>query len=57
MLKENYDDPEDEKAEETKVEWETVNSAKALWTRPRSEISDDEYKELYRHISHDFGDP
>ena len=39
------------------VEWETVNSAKALWTRPRAEISDDEYKEFYKHVSHDFDDP
>ena len=35
----------------------TVNSATALWTRPRSEISDDEYKEFYKHLSHDFSDP
>ena len=57
MLKENYESEDDDNAEEKAIEWETVNSAKALWTRPRSEISDDEYKELYRHISHDFGDP
>ena len=35
---------------------ETVNTAKALWTRPRTDISDDEYQEFYRHISHDFQD-
>ena len=34
-----------------------VNSATALWTRPRSEIGDDEYKEFYKHLSHDFADP
>ncbi len=34
-----------------------VNSATALWTRSRSEISDDEYKEFYKHLSHDFADP
>jgi molecular chaperone HtpG len=34
-----------------------VNSATALWTRPRSEITDDEYKVFYKHISHDFSDP
>ena len=34
-----------------------VNSATALWTRPRSEISDEEYKEFYKHLSHDFSDP
>jgi len=36
---------------------ETVNTAKALWTRPRSEISDQEYQEFYKHIAHDFHDP
>ena len=39
------------------MELETVNSAKALWTRPRNDISDDEYKEFYKHVSHDFDDP
>jgi len=34
-----------------------VNSATALWTRPRTEVSDDEYKEFYKHLSHDFSDP
>ncbi len=36
---------------------ETVNSATALWTRSRNEISDDEYKTFYKHVSHDFADP
>ena len=35
----------------------SVNSATALWTRSRSEISDDEYREFYKHLSHDFADP
>src|SRR5690606_2481177 len=35
----------------------TVNSATALWTRSRSDITDDEYKEFYKHLSHDFADP
>jgi molecular chaperone HtpG len=49
--------PESEDENETVVpEWENVNSAKALWTRPKSEIKDEEYQELYHHISHDFGD-
>ncbi len=39
--------------EETKV----VNSATALWTRPRSEVTDEEYTEFYKHLSHDFADP
>ncbi len=34
-----------------------VNSATALWTRPRTEIPDEEYKEFYKHLSHDFSDP
>ena len=34
-----------------------VNSATALWTRPRSEVNDDEYREFYKHLSHDFADP
>jgi molecular chaperone HtpG len=42
-----------EDGEEAKV----VNSATALWTRPRSGISDEEYKEFYKHLSHDFSDP
>lgn len=39
------------------AETETVNSATALWTRPRSDIGDDEYRELYKHLSHDMMDP
>ena len=38
------------------LDWEPVNEAKALWTRSRSEISDEEYQGFYRHISHDFDD-
>jgi molecular chaperone HtpG len=34
-----------------------VNSATALWTRPRTDINDDEYREFYKHLSHDFADP
>ena len=41
----------------TEVEWETVNRANALWTRPRTEVSDEDYKEFYKHISHDFEAP
>lgn len=39
------------------AEPEQVNRAKALWTRPRNEIEEDEYLEFYRHITHDFSDP
>lgn len=49
-------DPEDEDSD-TKTEWSDVNKASALWTLPKSEISDDEYKQFYNHISHDFGEP
>lgn len=34
-----------------------VNAATALWTRPRGEITDEEYREFYKHLSHDFADP
>lgn len=49
---------EDENGEKTEtVSWETVNQAQALWTRSKSDISDDEYKEFYKHIASDFSDP
>ena len=38
-------------------EWETVNQAAALWARPKSEISDEQYKEFYHHVAHDFSEP
>ncbi|TRX57143.1 molecular chaperone HtpG [Thalassomonas sp. M1454] len=37
--------------------WEGVNKAEALWTRDKSDISDDEYNEFYKHVSHDYTDP
>ena len=49
-------DDGDEDAENV-AEEEVVNSATALWTRSRSEVKDDEYKEFYKHVSHDFEDP
>jgi len=39
------------------LEYEDVNQAQALWTRPRSDISDAEYRDFYRHIAHDGADP
>ena len=39
------------------AKWEPVNKATALWTREKSDISEEEYKEFYKHVSHDFGDP
>ena len=53
MLKE----VEGEKDDKLLPEYETVNTATALWTRPRQEVEEDEYKEFYKHISHDFEDP
>lgn len=38
-------------------EWETVNRASALWTRPRTEVTDEEYQEFYKHVAHDFENP
>jgi len=43
--------------EETPEGEETVNKASALWARPKSEISDEEYKEFYKHVSHDWEEP
>ncbi|RPG51146.1 MAG: molecular chaperone HtpG [Gammaproteobacteria bacterium TMED1] len=55
MQKESSGDAE---GEETKtLEDEVVNSAKAMWTRSRNDIKDEEYKEFYKHIAHDFQDP
>jgi molecular chaperone HtpG len=57
------EDDKDEKkddsvvAEVAKPELETVNHAQALWARPRTEVKDEEYKEFYRHVTHDFADP
>src|SRR5690606_26026927 len=38
-------------------EWETINSASALWTRSKSEITDEEYQGFYKSLGHDFADP
>lgn len=37
-------------------EWETVNKANALWTRPKNDIKEEEYQEFYKHVSHDWED-
>lgn len=42
---------------EASLEWESANQAQALWTRSRSDIKDEEYKEFYQHIAHDFAEP
>jgi molecular chaperone HtpG len=38
-------------------EWEVVNQASALWTRPKAELKDEDYQNFYKHIGHDFNDP
>ncbi|MFB9885027.1 molecular chaperone HtpG [Balneatrix alpica] len=53
MLQEQYGEEDKDKT----PEWETVNKATALWARPRQEVKDEEYKEFYKHIAHDFSDP
>lgn len=55
MRKESWDE---EKSEQVVTdEWETVNQANALWTRAKADITDEQYKEFYKHVSHDFEDP
>jgi len=49
--------PVAEGEEEQPAEVETVNQASALWTRSKSELSDEEYSNFYKHISHDFDEP
>jgi molecular chaperone HtpG len=55
MLKEEWS--EEKSAQVKTTEWETVNQANALWTRAKNEITDEQYKEFYKHVSHDFEDP
>jgi molecular chaperone HtpG len=43
--------------EDKTTTWEKINKAQALWTRNKSDISEDEYKEFYKHVAHDFADP
>jgi molecular chaperone HtpG len=47
---------QDDKGKSTQ-ETETVNKASALWVRPKAEITDDEYREFYKHVAHDFDEP
>ena len=53
MKKEDWKDGK----QEITAEDETVNQASALWARPKSEISDEQYKEFYKHVGHDYDDP
>ncbi|AIC13144.1 molecular chaperone HtpG [Xylella fastidiosa subsp. morus] len=56
MLKEHHG-KEEEKDTPQEAEWEAVNKASALWTRPKNDIKDEEYQEFYKHISHDMTNP
>ncbi|KID58606.1 heat shock protein 90 [Pseudoalteromonas luteoviolacea] len=49
--------PDGEKIEAQPGEWEAINRATALWTRDKSEVSEDEYKEFYKHVGHDWEEP
>ncbi len=55
LPKERYGEGEEQANAEP--EWETVNRASALWTRPRSEVKEEEYQEFYKHVAHDFENP
>ena len=53
MLTKEYDD----EGKEIGEKWEKINKSDALWTRSKNDISDEEYNEFYKHLSHDFADP
>jgi molecular chaperone HtpG len=55
MKKEEWD--KDKNDYVVKDEWETVNQASALWTRAKSDITDEQYKAFYQHVAHDFTEP
>jgi molecular chaperone HtpG len=58
MVKQTPPPAEGEEVPETEeIEFESINEATALWTRSRSEVSDDEYQAFYKHVSHDFDEP
>ena len=54
---EESEGPDGEKIPATPGEWQAINKATALWTRDKSEISDEEYKEFYKHVGHDWEEP
>jgi molecular chaperone HtpG len=55
MKKEEWDKDSNEQV--ATAEDETVNQASALWARPKNEISEEQYKEFYKHVGHDFDEP
>ncbi|WGE92352.1 molecular chaperone HtpG [Actinobacillus genomosp. 1] len=46
----------DDEGKASGQKWEKINKAQALWTRSKTEISDEEYQEFYKHLSHDYND-
>lgn len=58
MQKVDYDtDKDEEENKDAEPEYERVNSASALWAKDKKDITDDDYREFYKHVSHDFQDP
>lgn len=57
MKKQPVPDKDGKVDENAPVEWDMVNHAQALWTRARTDIKDEEYKEFYKHITHDYDEP
>jgi molecular chaperone HtpG len=57
LMKQEKEPDEENEARTESAEDETVNQANALWTRPRNEIGDDDYKAFYKHVGHDFDEP
>jgi len=53
----NVTTPAVEARDAVPASWNPVNKATALWTREKSDVSDEEYNEFYKHVSHDFADP
>ena len=49
--------PKEGAEKQTTVTEETLNSMKAIWMRPKSEVKKEEYNEFYKHVSHDYTDP
>ena len=62
LYEEKYEAPKEgeenkDEKKEPKFEYVQVNDARSLWTRPSKEVNDEEYKEFYKHISHDYQEP
>ena len=57
MEKDENGMPKKDGKSETVITYKTLNSMKPIWTRPPAEVKEEEYKEFYKHISHDWSDP